>query len=220
MLILGLTGSIASGKSSATAQLRRLGVRVHDADAVVHGLTAKGGKAIPAIAAAFPGVVSAAGVLDRQKLGATVFADRQALKRLEAILHPLVVQARERFLRRWARAGAALVALDIPLLFEVGMDRVCDITVTLTVPQRVQEARVLRRPGMTREKLAGIRARQMPDRTKARLADFAIPTGGGKRAVLQALRSIVRLKPVRAGRKRRWPPCPLPRYDRKPRNSA
>lgn len=220
MLILGLTGSIASGKSSASTQLRRLGVPVHDADAAVHALTTKGGKAIAAINAAFPGVISPDGVLDRGRLGAIVFADPAALKRLEAILHPLVIQARDRFLRRWARAGAALVVLDIPLLFEVGMDRACDLTVTLTVPPRVQEARVLRRPGMTRAKLAGIRARQLPDREKARLADFAIPSGAGKRLVLQALRSIVRLKPVRPGRKRRWPPGALPRYDRKPRKSA
>jgi len=220
MLILGLTGSIASGKSSAAAQLRRLGVPVHDADAAVHALTARGGKAIPAIDAAFPGVISPDGVLDRGRLGAIVFADQAALKRLEAILHPLVIQARDRFLRRWARAGAALVALDIPLLFEVDMDKSCDLTVTLTVPTRVQEARVLRRPGMTRARLAGIRARQLPDREKARLADIAIPSGAGKRPVLQALRSIVRLKPVRPGRKRRWPPGPLPRYDSKPRKSA
>ncbi len=220
MLILGLTGSIASGKSSAAAQLRRLGVPVHDADATVHALTAKGGKAIPAIQVAFSEVISPDGVLDRGRLGAIVFADPSALKRLEAILHPLVIQDRDRFLRRWARAAAALVVLDIPLLFEVGMDKACDLTVTLTVPARVQEARVLRRPGMTRAKLAGIRARQLPDREKARLADVVIPSGAGKRLVLQALRSIVRLKPVRPGRKRRWPPGPLPRYDSKPRTST
>lgn len=219
MLILGLTGSIASGKSSAAAQLRRLGVPVHDADAAAHALTAKGGKAIPAIKAAFPEVISPDGVLDRGRLGAIVFADKSALKRLEAILHPLVIQARDRFLRRWARARAPLVALDIPLLFEVGMDKACDLTVTLSVPARVQEARVLRRPGMTRAKLAGIRARQWPDREKVRLADIAIPSGAGKRLVLQALRSIVRLKPVRPGRRRRWPPGFLPRHDRKPRTS-
>ena len=220
MLILGLTGSIASGKSTASAALRRMHVPIHDSDKAVHDLMQAGGRAIPAIRAAFPSVIDAAGAVDRRKLGALVFADPSALKRLEAILHPLVARARDEFLRSQARRGAKLVVLDVPLLFEIGLDHICDLSVTLVVPPRVQEARVLRRSGMTRAKLAGIRARQMPDHEKARRADIAIPTGNGKRPVLRALQSIVRLRPILPGRKRRWPPGPLPRFSRKPWNPS
>lgn len=215
MLILGLTGSIASGKSTASAALRRMQVPIHDSDQAVHNLMRSGGRAIPAIRASFPSVIGDDGAVDRRRLGALVFADPPALKRLEAILHPLVAQARDEFLRMQARRGARLVVLDIPLLFEIGLDHICDLTVTLVVPPRVQEARVLRRPGMTRAKLAGIRARQMPDHEKARRADIVIPTGDGKRLVLRALQSIVRLRPLVPGRKRRWPPGPLPRFSGK-----
>ena len=215
MLIVGLTGSIASGKSTAAAGFRRLGIPVQDSDAVVHRLTGPGGVAVPAIEAEFSGVTRD-GAVDRAKLGAIVFADRAALTRLERILHPMVAAERARFLRRAALTGARLAVLDVPLLFEAGVDRECDLIVTLIVSPPIQAARVLKRPGMTRDRLRSIRARQMPDAEKARRADIAVPTGLGRRPVLAILHRVVTLCPRVAGRRRRWPPGPLPRFDRKP----
>lgn len=213
MLIVGLTGSIGAGKSTAAGLFRLCGAWVQDADRVVHRLTGPGGAAIAAIGAAFPGAV-AHGAVDRKALGALVFADPAALIRLEAILHPMVGAERDRFLRRAALAGARVAVLEVPLLFETGIDRLCDLTVTMTVHPTIQAGRVLRRGGMTRAKLAGIRARQMPDAAKARRADIVIRSGNGRAAVLRIVRSIVRLAPRPAGRRRRWPPGPLPRFDR------
>lgn len=215
MLIVGLTGSIASGKSTAASGFRRMGIPVQDADAVVHALTGQAGAAVSAIEAEFPGVTQG-GAVDRAKLGAIVFADRAALTRLESILHPMVAAARARFLRRAALGGARLVVLDVPLLFEAGVDRECDLIVTLTVSPPIQAVRVLKRPGMTRERLRAIRARQMPDAEKRRRADIAVPTGLGRRPVLAILRALVTLCPRVPGRRRRWPPGPLPRFARKP----
>jgi len=198
--ILGLTGSIGMGKSTAAAMLRRLGVPVFDSDAAVHRLLAKGGAAVPQVQAAFPDVI-ADGAVDRQALGARVFADPAALERLEKIVHPLVRCEEARFLSAARRRRVPVVVLDIPLLFESGGERRCDATVLVTAPRAVQEARVLARPGMTREKLAGIRARQMPEREKLRRADFVVLTSLGKRYTLQALRRIVRA--MREGKGRR-----------------
>lgn len=209
MIILGLTGSIGMGKSTAAAMLRRLGVRTDDADAAVHRLTGPGGAALPAIEAVFPGVTGPGG-LDRRKLGATIFGDSAALKRLEAILHPLVAAERDRFLKRAARDRVAIVALDVPLLFETGLDRRCDLTLLVTAPSFVQRARVLKRPGMTIEKLRDIRARQMPDVEKQRRADIVIRTGLGRRPVLRQLRRALKLARARGGR--HWPPGPEPRF--------
>ncbi|MEP1028454.1 MAG: dephospho-CoA kinase, partial [Alphaproteobacteria bacterium] len=125
MFILGLTGSIGMGKSTAAAQLRRLGLPVHDADAAVHALMAPGGAAVAAVDTAFPGVVKN-GAVDRQALGGRVFDDDAALKRLEGILHPLVRRSEKAFLAACARRGVPLVVLDIPLLFETGGDARCD----------------------------------------------------------------------------------------------
>ncbi|MBP5858165.1 dephospho-CoA kinase [Marivibrio halodurans] len=209
MIILGLTGSIGMGKSTAAAMLRRLGVRTDDADAAVHRLTGPGGAALPAIEAAFPGVTGPGG-LDRRKLGASIFGDPAALKRLEAILHPLVAAERDRFLKRAARERVGIVALDVPLLFETGLDRRCDLTLLVTAPPFVQRARVLKRPGMTVEKLRDIRARQMPDAEKQRRADIVIRTGLGRRPVLRQLRRALKLARARGGR--HWPPGPEPRF--------
>jgi dephospho-CoA kinase len=178
MIILGLTGSIGMGKSTVAAMFRALGVPVFDADAVVHRLQGPGGRALPAIEAAFPGTTGTHG-LDRAALGQAVFGDTAALRRLERIMHPLVHMAQRNFLKRHARH--ALVVLDIPLLFEGRAWRLCDATVVVSAPVRVQRARVLRRPGMTAAKFEQILARQVPDRSKRRLADFVIPTGLGVR---------------------------------------
>ncbi|MBI1206130.1 MAG: dephospho-CoA kinase [Azospirillum sp.] len=202
MVIVGLTGSIGMGKSTAAAMLRRLGVAVHDSDAVVHRLTRPGGAAVAAIAREFPGTVTGQ-TLDRRALGALVFGDRAALRRLEAILHPLVRRAESRFLREAARRRRPVVALDIPLLFETGGGGRVDAVIVVSAPGMVQTARVMARPGMTSEKLAGILARQLSDREKRRRADFVVPTGAGRRLTLQRLRRIV--GSLRLMRGHHWP---------------
>ena len=206
MVILGLTGSIAMGKSTAAAMLRRLGVPVHDSDAVVRELLAKGGAGTKLVEKAFPDKVQE-GVVDRKALGAQVFADPRALKLLESLLHPLVVERTQRFLKQSALAGVPLVVLDIPLLFETGAERRCDATMVVTAPALVQRQRVLARPGMTEAKLRGILARQMPDAEKRRRAEFVVPTGRGRGVTLRALRRV--LRQARGMRGRHWPPCPL-----------
>jgi dephospho-CoA kinase len=205
MVILGLTGSIGMGKSTAAAMFRKLGVPVHDADAEVHRVLARGGHAVGPVEAAFPGV-AVDGAIDRAALRKRVFGDAQALARLEAIIHPMVADIRNRFLARGASRRVALVVLDIPLLFETGNDRYCDATVVVSAPRFLQEARVLARPGMTRQTLADILARQMPDREKRRRADFVVPSNLGRGETLRRLREIVRLLAQRKGAK--WPPPP------------
>jgi dephospho-CoA kinase len=187
MIVVGLTGSIGMGKSTVAAMFRRLRVPVFDADATVHALQAPGGAALPGIAAAFGVVVD--GVLDRAALGAAVFGDTPALRRLEGIVHPLVAAERVRFLRRHRRA--TVVVLDIPLLFEGGGEKQCDVVAVVSAPAAVQRARVLARSGMTAEKFAAIVARQVPDAIKRARADIVIPTGGTKVATARAVRSLV-----------------------------
>ena len=196
MIVLGLTGSIGMGKSSAAAALRRLGVPVHDADAEVHRLQAPGGAALPAIAAAFPGAVTQ-GRLDRARLRAMLQADPAGWPRLEAIIHPLVQQAERRFIARAAARRAPGVVLDIPLLFESGGEVRCDATIVVSAPPFIQHARVLRRPGMTEAQFAAMLARQMPDAEKRRRADFVVPTGLDRRQTLRALRKILRIVGIR-----------------------
>ncbi|MDJ0943376.1 MAG: dephospho-CoA kinase [Kiloniellales bacterium] len=207
MVILGLTGSIAMGKSTAAKALRRLGLPVHDADAEVHRLLSKDPETIKAVRRAFPKTVTA-GRVDRKALGARVFGDPSALRRLEAILHPKVRQAEAAFLRRQARRRATIVVLDIPLLFETGAEARCDAVLVVSAPAFIQAQRVLRRPGMSRQRLDEIRARQLPDAEKRRRADFVIPTGLGKGLSLRALRRAVRKMAGRRGRC--WPPIRHP----------
>jgi dephospho-CoA kinase len=194
MVIVGLTGSIGMGKSTAAKMLRQMGVPVYDADAAVHALQAPGGAALPPIEAAFPGVVKA-GVLDRQALGARVFGNKQALRRLEAIVHPLVGQRQRAFLKRAARRGVPLVVLDIPLLFEGRGERRMDAVMVVSAPAFLQRRRVLARPGMTEAKFAGILRQQVPDRVKRARATVVIPTGLGLAPTRQALeRAVARLR--------------------------
>ncbi len=190
-LVVGLTGSIGMGKSTAAAMLRDLGLPVFDADATVHALLARGGAAVPAIAAAFPGTVRD-GAVDRAELGRRVFGDEEARRRLERIVHPLVHQAERRFLARAARERRPVVVRDVPLLFETGGDRRCDATIVVSAPPHIQAQRVLARPGMTPEKFAGILRAQMPDAEKRRRADFVIPTGQGRRVTRDRLAAVVR----------------------------
>ncbi len=205
MVIVGLTGSIGMGKSTAATMLRRMGVPVYDADAAVHALQARNGPALPPIEAAFPGVVKD-GVLDRQALGARVFGNKDALRRLEAIVHPMVGQRQKAFLKQAARRGAPLVVLDIPLLFEGLGDRRVDATLVVSAPSFLQRRRVMARPSMTAEKLDGILRQQVPDAVKRRKATLVIPTGLGLAPTRVALEKAVAMLTKRPGRF--WPANP------------
>ncbi len=193
MVILGLTGSIGMGKSTVAGMLRHHGVPVHDSDAMVHRLLGPGGQAVAAVEAAFPGVLRDDGAIDRPALGGQVFGNVEALRRLEKILHPLVGEEKRRFLRRSAARRIPVVAADVPLLFETGGDRNCDASIVVSAPDFIQAQRVTQRPGMTPEKLADIRARQMPDAEKRRRADFILHTGQSRRATLRKIRRIINL---------------------------
>jgi len=169
--VLCLTGSLGMGKSTAARFFAEAGVPVHDSDAVVHALYE--GEAVPAIEQAFPGSTSG-GKVDRAKLASLVLNDPAALARLEAIVHPLVSVSRDRFLAAAQARGAAVVVLDVPLLFESAMERRCDAVVVVSAPPEVQRQRAFERPGMTEEKFAAILAKQMPDAEKRRRADFIV----------------------------------------------
>lgn len=175
MLIIGLTGSIGMGKSTAAAHLRASGIGVLDADAVVHALYR--GKAVPLVEAVFPGTTRD-GEIDRARLLAAITASSGGFKRLEAIVHPLVRAEERDFLTAEHARGAAMAVLEIPLLFETGGDALVDVTVVVSAPAEVQRQRVLMRPGMTAAKLAEILSRQMPDAEKRRRADYVVDTSG------------------------------------------
>ena len=176
MKIYGLTGSIGMGKSTTAGLFRELGVPVHDADAAVHALYGEEG--VAPVEAAFPGVTQG-GRVDRTLLGARVLGDDAAMKRLEAIVHPLVRAREIAFLQRAAASGADVAVLDIPLLYETGAEGRVDAVLVVTAPESVQRARVLARPGMTEDKFAAILSRQLPDSEKRRRADHVIDTGHG-----------------------------------------
>jgi len=171
MFILGLTGSIGMGKSTTGRFFADAGVPVHDSDAVVHALYE--GEAVAAVAAAFPGT-AVDGRIDRAKLAAQLLGNPDAIKRLEAIVHPLVRAATQRFLDAQAARGARVVVLDIPLLFETGGERRVDAVVVVSAPPDVQRARVLGRSGMTAERLDTLLARQMSDAEKRARAHFVV----------------------------------------------
>lgn len=192
MFILGLTGSIGMGKSTAADMLRRLGVPVHDADAAVHHLLASDPGVRAEIAARFPDAMDGE-MVDRQALGATVFSDPAARKELEAILHPRVRAAAKRFLRKQAMARAPLVVLDIPLLYETGGEANVDAVLVVAAPEFLQAQRVLSRPGMSVERFNGILASQVSDSEKRRRADYVVETGLGKAYTYRRLQQLVRL---------------------------
>jgi dephospho-CoA kinase len=197
MFVLGLTGSVGMGKSTTAQFFADAGVPVHDADAVVHRLYE--GEAATAIEAAFPGT-TVAGKVDRTKLGARVLDDPGALRRLEAIVHPMVQEAEQRLLAQAEAAGKKVAVLDIPLLFETGGDRRVDAVVVVTAPPEVQRTRVLERPGMTVEKFDAILAKQMPDAEKRRRADFIVDPSQGldsARAQVGAILDAVATMPKR-----------------------
>ena len=198
--VLGLTGSIGMGKSATADLFRRLGVPVHDADATVHRLYR--GRAAAPIEKEFPGTVSD-GIVDRTKLGAAVFNDPERMKRLEAIVHPLVREEEDNFLKRVADLSPVAV-LDIPLLFETGGERRCDAVLVVTAPSSVQRDRVLARPGMTEEKFSAILAKQMRDEDKRARAHFLVDTGRGFASAEAQVRSILACLAGRPGRRHRF----------------
>ncbi len=187
--VLCLTGSLGMGKSTAARFFAEAGVPVHDSDAVVHALYE--GEAVPAIERAFPGS-TAGGKVDRGKLAAIVLRDKAALARLEAIVHPLVAVSTERFLAEAQKSGAAVVVLDVPLLFEAGLDCRCDAIVVVSAPAEVQHRRALERPGMNEEKFAALLAKQLPDEEKRRRADFVLDSSGSFDYARSQVRDILR----------------------------
>ena len=189
MFVLGLTGSIAMGKSTTARFFAEAGVPVHDADATVHRLYES--EAAPAIEAAFPGT-TVDGKVDRAKLSARVLGDPTALKRLESIVHPLVRESEKRFLAQAERNGAQVVVLDIPLLFETGGEDRVDAVVTVTAPGEVQRARLMQRSGMTEEKMQALIANQLPDAEKRARADFIIDSSQGSDAARAQVAEILR----------------------------
>ncbi len=201
MIVLGLTGSIGMGKSTAAAVLRRLGVPLYDADAEIHKMMGRGGSAVAAVEAAFPGVRGEEGGIDRRRLGPLVFGKAEALRRLEKILHPRVRAVEQRWVARQRARGQKLVVLDIPLLFETDrIDRV-DGVIVVSAPLRLQRERVMRRPGMSRERFAAILDSQLPDHEKRRRADFVVSTALSRADAARQLAAIVRR--VRSGEWRR-----------------
>jgi dephospho-CoA kinase len=190
VIVLGLTGSIGMGKSTTTAMFADEGALVWNADEAVHSLYARGGGAVDPVGAAFPGTV-VDGAVDRTRLAEALGRDDQAFRRLEAIVHPLVVQGRLDDLAAAEARGVRLAVLDIPLLFETGGDAAVDAVVVVTADADVQAARVLARPGMTRERFEAILERQLPDAEKRRRADFIVDTGRGLEPARAQVREIV-----------------------------
>jgi dephospho-CoA kinase len=189
MIVLGLTGSIGMGKSTTGKLFAEAGVPVHDSDEAVHRLYA--GQAAPLIEGAFPGTVRD-GVVDRTLLSKRIVDDPMSIRLLEGIVHPLVRADADAFVERHRTAGAPLVVLDIPLLFETGGTGRVDRIAVVSAPAGVQRERVLSRPGMTTEKFEALLARQMPDAEKRRRADFVIDTGHGIEAARNQVHGIIR----------------------------
>ena len=191
MIVIGLTGGIATGKSTVARQFAQMGAAIYDADRTVHRLLARGGAGVAPVAKAFP-KASANGAIDRKKLSAEVFGKPAALKRLENILHPLVRQEESRFVAQVKKEGRVFAVLEIPLLFETGADKRCDYVAVTWSPPHMQKRRAMAREGMNEEKLRAILSRQMPYAARRKKADFVIHTGLGKAYSLQRVRRILR----------------------------
>lgn len=189
MIIIGLTGSIGMGKTTVAQCFRRLKIPVHDADQTAHRLMQPDGKAFPMIKAAFPQVTENT-MINRKALADLVYADPVQKKKLEAILHPLIKQDREQFLKLCRKRRARLCVLDIPLLFETGRNRDVDVIVTVTAPLWIQKRRVLKRPGMTESRLSRILKSQMPDIKKRKASDHVITSVNGRHRVLNEVKRM------------------------------
>jgi dephospho-CoA kinase len=199
MIVIGLTGSIGMGKSTAAAALRRLGVPVHEADMEVHALLSANGKAVTAVAEAVshhPGIYKRSfwgkKFIDRSALGKIVFQDDALRLKLENILHPLVREGQNIFIKEENRKSKKIIALDIPLLFETGGEARVDYTMVVTAPEFIQRERVMARKGMNEKKFQAILARQMPDAQKQAKADYVVHTGAGRARMMQELKAALR----------------------------
>ena len=190
-VIIGLTGSIGMGKTTASCMLNRLGLPICDSDLLVHEMLARGGVAVSLVGAAFNGVIQN-GAVDRTTLGKRVFSDLGALKRLEEIIHPLVRLKQVQFIKICRRQNRFAGILDVPLLYEVNTDQICDFTIVVSAPEFIQKQRVMARAGMTAARFTETLARQMPDIEKQKRADFVVPTGLNKRHTLNRLSKIIR----------------------------
>ena len=210
MIVVGLTGSIGMGKSTASAMFRQLGAPLYDADAEVHKVFARGGAAVPAIGAAFPDAI-VDGAVDRTVLSKLAVDDPTVFKTLETIVHPIVRSIQDRMIMAMSLRRTPFLVLDIPLLFETGGERRCDLALVVSAPGYLQAQRVLARGGMTEEKFRAILARQTPDAEKRRLGDIVIPSNRGMTAEFRQIAGLVRA--LRRGRRpanhpataRRWP---------------
>jgi len=189
-ITIGLTGGIGMGKSKAAEILSRFGLPIYSADAAVHRLIARNGAAVLKIARLFPGAVKK-GAVDRAALGRHVFGKPKELKKLEAILHPLVRKEETLFLQGAHRAGARAAVLEIPLLFETGGEKRCDIVLCVTAPKNIQMKRVMQRPGMDAAKFRAIVKMQMPDLEKRRRADYIVDTGKSMADTQRQLKRIL-----------------------------
>jgi len=198
MFVLGLTGSIGMGKSTTAKFFREAGVPVHDSDAAVHRLYE--GEAVAPVEAAFPGV-TVDGKIDRTKLSAKLVGKGDEIKRLEAIVHPLVRAVTQRFREANAARGARVIVLDVPLLFETGGEKNCDAVVVVSAPADVQRARVLSRPGMTAERLDALLARQMPDADKRARAHFIVDSSRSYDSARAQVHGILRAVAAMPGRR-------------------
>ncbi|MCF8495123.1 MAG: dephospho-CoA kinase [Alphaproteobacteria bacterium] len=197
MIVVGLTGSVGMGKSVTASMLMRLGVPVHDSDAEVHSLLSDKDTLADLKSlfppSAYPRVYAGSpqGPIDRAALGEIIFKDPDKRRALESILHPRVRQAQTRFIRKHSKAGAGLVVLDIPLLFETGAQDRVDCVIVVSAPPHIQRARVLSRPGMTPERFEAILAAQMPDSEKRARADYVLETGLGRAHTMKRLMEIL-----------------------------
>ena len=190
MITIGLTGSVGMGKSTTAAMFAEEGAPVYDADAEVHRLQAKGGAAVDAIEAEFPGVVKD-GAVDRGELGSRVFGDPEALKRLNGVIYPMLGAGRAAFFEKAERDGVDAVVLDIPMLFETGGEARMNVVVVVTAPEQIQRERVLARPGYDAARLDAILARQMHDAEKRARAHFVVDTGQGMDHARDQVRAIM-----------------------------
>jgi dephospho-CoA kinase len=201
MIVIGLTGSIGMGKSTAAAMFESLRIPVHEADAEVHKLLGPNGKGARAVGAAFPyfqfpqiyGRKTKSGrrTIKRKELGQIVFNDEKQRKRLEKILHPLVRAAQADFIRKHKINGTKIVVLDIPLLFETGGESRVDYTLVVSAPRNVQRQRVLARPGMDEKRFRAILKQQMPDGEKRTRADYIVHTGLGRAQTMKEIKVVI-----------------------------
>jgi dephospho-CoA kinase len=199
VLVLGITGSVAMGKTTVARVFARAGYPVFDADAAVRALLTGDKATIAAVRRAFPDATRA-GRVDRKALAALVFDDARALARLEKLLHPRVRRAERAFLKKAKARGARLAVLDIPLLFETGAERRVDAVLVVFAPASVQKARVLARPGMSLGRFRAMRSRQMSDREKRRRATFVLDTSAGRAKMTREIRRVIAMLDPRSDR--------------------